>query len=291
MRATVLISTLLATAAYCVSAQPTRSVYPTVSQVLDRMTSSKWKERRTAFYGAISLLESGWQNASDADTLRCGLIQLLTRENSLNKPPEELARQRTVPRDDEEEAADKTLPPGTWSEERSDYYADLIGSVADLDDERAIPVLLAVTPTGGMATQGVARFGTKVLDPVLEQVKGPDSNLAAGALFVILEMLKLRTVNDTASHLRIKDALRTTLASPDARRRDCAIYAIEFLDDREEFVPMLKQLAEHDPDKLTGQPLKDGSIGDIYFVRRNARRVLQCIAKHERPPAGPVQGR
>jgi hypothetical protein len=255
------------------------------------MTSSKWKERRTAFYGALTLLESGWQNASDADTLRCGLIQLLDRENSLNKPPEELARQRTVPRDDEEEAADKTLPPGTWSEERSDYYADLIGSVADLDDERAIPVLLAAAQTGGMAAQGVARFGITALDPVLEQVRGSDSMLACGAIFVIHEMLKLRTANDAGSQLRIKNALREALSSTDSWRRSYAVSAIEYLDGREEFVPTLKQLAEHDPAKLGGQPLKDGSIGDIYYVRQDARRVLQGIAKHERPPAGPIQGR
>ncbi len=287
MRVPVLTSALLIVVSVCCAAQPMRVVRPSVSQVLEQMTSSKWKERRAAFYDALALLESGKQRISDSDMLRRSLIQLLAAENSLNKPPEELAKQKPVIKDDTEDGVDKTLPPGTWSEERSEYYAELIGSVADLDDERAIPVLLAAAPTGGMATRGVARFGTIALDAVLAQVQGPDSDLAAGALFVIVEMLKLHTVNDAASQLRIKSALRAALASSDPRRRNCAVYAIEHLDDREEFVPTLRQLAEHDPAKLSGQPLKDGSIGDIYFVRRNAKRVLDSIARHEPLPSLP----
>jgi hypothetical protein len=239
-----------------------------------------------AFYDAVTLLEADKRSASEIDRLRRGLIRLLTTENDLAESPEKLARRSTVI-EDEKETSDGTLPPGAWSEERTEYYAELIGSVAALDDERAIPVLLAVATSGGMAAQGVARFGTKALDAVLEQANGPDSKLAEGALFVIKQMLNLRTVHDAASLSRIKNALRTALASSDPGRRDSAVYAIEFLADREEFVPMLKQLAEHDPAKLSGQPLDDGGVGDLYFVRYNAKRVLDSIAKHEPLPSLP----
>ena len=161
--------------------------------------------------------------------------------------------------------------------------------MAALRDERAIPALLGAAPTGGMATQGVARFGRKALDAVLEQVKSPNSDLASGAIFVLRDMLEFRTVNDPDSHLRIKNALRSALASPDSIVRSSAVGAIEFLDDREEFVAVLKDLAEHDPDKLAGQPLFDGTIGDAYFVRQIAKRLLRSIASHE-PPAVDQRG-
>jgi HEAT repeat protein len=175
------------------------------------------------------------------------------------------------------------------SEEQSEYYARLIGTVAGLRDERAIPALLGAAPTGAMAIQGVARFGKKALDGVLGQVKSHDSELASAAVTVLANMLEFRTVSDPDSHLRIKNALRSALASPDSGLRDSAVFAVEFLDDREEFVPMLKELAEHDPSKLEGQPLYDGTIGDFYYVRTHAKRALRSIANHE-PPAVDKRG-
>lgn len=239
-----------------------------------------------AFYDALALLESDKRSASEIDRLRRGLIELLTMEIDVAQSPDKLARQSAVTADGKR-VSSGTPPLGAWSEEHSEYFAELVGSVAALDDERAIPVLLAVATSGGMAAQGVARFGTKALDAVLEQANGPDSKLAEGALFVITQMLNLRTVHDAASLSRIKNALRTALASSDPGRRDSAVYAIEFLADREEFVPMLKQLAEHDPAKLSAQPLNDGSVGDLYFVRYNAKRVLDNIARHEPLPRLP----
>jgi hypothetical protein len=284
-----MISALLIVTAFSAAAQRTSGVRPSVFELLDRMRNACWTERRTAFTDAMMVLASGKPSVGDADNLRRGLIQLLAIENNENKPTGDAGKARSANCVDEV-VPDETAPPGTWSEERSDYYADLIGTVADFGDERAIPVLLAAASTGGMATQGVARFGKKALDPVLEQASGADSELAAGAIFVIMEMLKLHTVSDPTSHRRIKNLLRAALGSPKARLRRCAIYAIEYLDDREEFVPILKQLAEHDSAKLTGQPLNDGSIGDFYYVRYDAQRLLQSIAKHERPATGPIQG-
>jgi hypothetical protein len=55
------------------------------------------------------------------------------------------------------------------------------------------------------------------------------------------------------------------------------------LDDREEFVPILKDLAERDSYKLAGQPNADGSTADFYAVREHATKLLHKIANHERP--------
>jgi hypothetical protein len=60
--------------------------------------------------------------------------------------------------------------------------------------------------------------------------------------------------------------------------------AIEYLKDREQFAPILKDIAEHDPDKIPSQPNSDGTVGDFYFVRASAARLLQQIASQEQPP-------
>jgi hypothetical protein len=209
MRVAVLIPAVLVAAAICDAAQQAKVARLAVSQVRERMTSEKWKEREAAFEDALRLLRSGTQSAGETDRLRYSLIQLLAKEEDLKRAR---AKTEVLPRTmTKEEAAE--------AEEEYEYFTGLITAVSLLDDERAIPALLAVATTGGVACQGVARFGTKALDAVLEQAKGPDSRLAAGALFVVMDMLGLRTVTDPLSLLRIKDALRSALASPDARRR------------------------------------------------------------------------
>jgi hypothetical protein len=62
---------------------------------------------------------------------------------------------------------------------------------------------------------------------------------------------------------------------------------IEYLEDREEFVPALKEIEKHDPYKLPGQPMEDGTIGDRYSVRLIAGLVLQRILNHEPLPTTP----
>ena len=261
MRLTVLISVFLAVAGLAAARQAS-TVYPTVSSVLDRMNSPTWTEREKAFEDATELVASGKQTPRDVDQLRLGMIQLLATENN-----------DKVPAADEREG-----------EENSEYYANLIGFVASLGDERAIPSLLGAASTGGIAIRGVAQFGKKALGPTLEQVKSPDPKLASGAVYVIREMLKMGTVSDPDSHLRIKNSLRSALASPEFAVRLSAIGAIEYLDDREEFVPMLKDAAEHDPVKLAGQKPDDGGDnGEFYPARQDARRLLRKIANHEPP--------
>jgi hypothetical protein len=242
----------------------------TVAQVQERITSSNWRDRAAAVNDTLDLLRCGAPSAGEADSLRYGLIELLAKEENLRRAR---AKTEVLPRTmTKEEAAE--------AEEEYEYFDSLVGAVAFLNDERAIPALLLVPAAGGAACPGVSQFGTKALDAVLEQANGPDSKLAAGALFVVLEMLEFRTVTDPVSLLRIKTVLRSALASPDPSRRQIAVWAIEFLEDREEFVPALKEIAAHDPAKLSGQPLSDGTIGDHYFVRRTAERVLDRIAQH-----------
>lgn len=251
-----------------VAAQQKSTTVPTVSGTLARLKSPTWTEREKAFRDAVELLQLA-NNPQDADRLRLGVIQLLQHENSggLKEPD-------NVKPEDYGEG---------YGEDKSEYYAGLIGFIGHMGDERAIPALLGAAGSGGIATRAVARFGKRALDPTLGQVAGQDSHLAAGALFVIRDMLKFRLVSDPESCLRIKNALRSALRSPDGSIRSSAMAPIEYLEDREEFVPMLQELAEHDPDKIPNQPKEDGTIGDHYFVRQSALRLLRKIKNHEDP--------
>jgi HEAT repeat protein len=258
MRTVVVVLLLLS--ATLTSGQQESSIGSTTS-LLEEMSSPKWRERNKAFQETTKALSSGRLSSRDADRLRLGAIQLLATENTDKVPA----------------ASEKE------SEASSEYYSSLIDFVAHMGDERAIPALLGAAMTGGIATRGVARFGNKALQPTLAQARSADPKLATGAVYVLQKMLEMHTVNGADSNLRIMNALRTALSSRDAGVRQAAVYAVEYLDEREALVPMLKDLAEHDPDKLTGQPRWDGTVGDVYPVRELARRLLRKIANHEPP--------
>lgn len=242
----------------------------TVSSAMAGMKSATWRERSNAFGQAVELSTSGKLSLDDADRLRLGIFELLIKEGSGGlKEPE------NVPTENYGEG---------YGEDKSEYYAGLVGFVADLNDERAIPALLSAAGTGGMATRAVAGFGKKALDATLEQIKSGQSDRVTGALSVVKEMLKMRTINDPDSRVRIKDALRTALASPEYRVRENAMWPIEYLDDREEFVPMLQVIAERDPYRSPHAVVSGESGGGYqYPARQHAQLLLRKIANHEQP--------
>jgi hypothetical protein len=136
-----------------------QTVDPDVDRTLNRMNGSTWTERSKAFDEAARPVNLGKETTGDVNHLRLGLIQLLATENSEMRRPNGEARQTSGSSSNKDEAADEE-----GAEEYSEYYADLIGFVASLGDERAIPALLGAAGTGGMATQGVARFAGKAFD-------------------------------------------------------------------------------------------------------------------------------
>jgi len=272
MRAALLTCVLLASVLQ-LSAQQNSTTRATVSGVLDGMDSASRAEREKAFGEAGELLEADTTSAKDADRLQLGIIQLLIRENREALKASELPSSNSASEEEQGQGEDE-----------SDYYSVLVGFVANLNDVRAVPALLGAANTGGIATRGIARFGKRALDPTLVQVGSANADLAEGALWVIRDMLEFRLVSDPESHLRIKDALRAALRSSEFGVRVSAMGAIEYLDDREEFVPLLKEVAQHDPVKLAGQrPDDGGDNGEFYPARFDARRLLRKIANHEQP--------
>jgi hypothetical protein len=254
----------------CVAIAQENRRQPNISSVLGQMKATTWSQRSDAFDQAVKLLESAETSPSDVDRLRLGTIQLLVHENNggLKEP---------------DNVAPENYTEG-YGEDKAEYYAGLISFVAELNDERAIPALLGAAGSGGMATRAVARFGKRALDPTLTQLKSQNSDLASGASFVVMQILKLHTTSDSDSHLRIKDALKSALVSPDYRTRANAMYPVEYLDDREEFVAILQDIAAHDSYKSPYYVTNEGkTVGGDYLVRRHAQLLLHKIESHEEP--------
>jgi len=270
-------------------AQQSNTAQPSVSLILEQMRSPDRHERMVGFGYAANLLESKESTPADQDRLRLGIIELLITENNLIRSFIAKNDRANAPGDEKSEQpatqASSSSDQGECDcDEEDDEYPFLIEYVANMGDERGIPALIGAAGSGGIAIRGAAAFGKKALDPALELVKGNDPDLAERALFVIQKLLEWRTaISDPESHLRIKNALRLALVSPSYGVRYAAIYAVEYMDDREEFVPILKQIAEHDPYKLPNQPKEDGTVGDHYFVRLSAARLLQKIADRTPP--------
>jgi len=207
------------------------------------------------------------RNPEIADVVRTGLIQSLVDENRRIWDLKSSARNPGVTPTPEPESAEAE---GT----EDDFYPTVIELVAALDDERAIPALVGAIPTGGMAQGGLLKYGQKALNPVLEQLSNPDPLMRSEALaFGVTILLK---ENDPAARARITELVQSGLRDQEFLVRMAAIRSIERIDDRDSFVPELRELAEHDPLNIP-----ESGAADDYPVRREAIRALHMIANHE----------
>ena len=264
-------------------AQQSASLGSRVSAVLARVASSDLTTREAAFDDMLTLIYEGQkQNRASGDTdalanflashpdqagrVKLGLINLLNADNGLFMDPK--------------------TPPGTYTEGDTEHYAEVVDAVSSLNDERAIPALVGAMTTGGMATGGLLKYGQKSLGPVLEKLGDPDPMVRSSAIDVAVAILLM--TDDPASHARILALVKPALKDSEFLIRTSAISAIERLSDREQFVPALEELAQHDPFKLPGRA-DDG--GELYPIRLKAKRLLDEIAKHEPPVAGKGPGR
>ena len=269
------ILTLIAMPTLFTSAHPqTTALYDSkkVPDILGRMKNGDLHTQKVAFDELMTQVNSeaaGIRGKPEAlskfftlhpeqsDQVKLGLIQLLSQENYYF-------------------VDSKSPPPDPHDEDDiGEHYAQLIDTVASMDDERTIPALVGAMTTGGMAQRGLMKYGNKALGPVLDQLKNRDALVRASALGMGIALLERQ--NDAPSQARIRDLIRSSLADPKPVVRSHAIREIGCLGDREGFVPMLQQIAKTDPWKLPGKA-DDGGDGDAFYpVRFDARRVLQDI--------------
>lgn len=201
------------------------------------------------------------RHPDQADPVKLGLIQLLSTENyyfieSKNPPPDDHAE-----------------------DDVSEHYAELIDTVSSLNDDRAIPALAGAITTGGMAQRGLMQYGDKALEPVLKQLRDPDALVRASSLGMAVEFLEGH--NDAKSHARARELLQASLADPGSVVRRKAVWEIDCLVDRQDFVPILEKIAKTDPQKLPGKADDGGDGDEFYPVRFDARRALRHIQNNK----------
>jgi hypothetical protein len=197
------------------------------------------------------------RNPEQSEAVKLGLIQMLTAENHLF-------------------IESKVPPPAAHEEDDvSGHYADLIYVVSSLDDERTIPALIGAMTTGGMAQRGLQKYGDKALGPVTQQLKNPDALVRATALEVSVGLLRMH--DDVAAKTRVRELLLASISDPEPVVRRQAIRNIDCLEERQEFVPILEQVAKTDPVKRPGKADDGGETDGFYPVRFEARRALRHI--------------
>jgi hypothetical protein len=255
-----------------ITAQQPGSLDSKVSAILDQMSRSNLHTREAAFDDMMALIQEGQkqttapdravvlarffkQHPDQADRIKLGLIQLLKADNA--------------------DFQGANTPPRKYTEDDTEHYAEVINVVSCLNDERAIPVLVNATATGGMAQRAVLRGGDKALAPVLEQLKSSDPLAQASALRMSFALLAER--GDPAAQAQIRELILAYVKAPSEPSRRIAVQEIDCLDDRQGFVPLLTEISKTDPEKRPGRALDDGDTDGFYPVRADARQVLRHI--------------
>jgi len=242
-----------------------------ITSTLTRMTSKDVATRNTALDDLVVLIAEGQQLGFDpvygdvlatflkrypeqANRVKLGLILQMGNDAFIN---------------------DKNAP-GTYTEHDSEHYAQTIGMVASLDDDRAIPALVGAMTTGGMASAGVGKYGQKALGPVLSQLNNPDPLVRSTAVSMAITILRIK--NDRASQSQILGLIRTAIRDPEYVLRSSAVSAIENLSDQKQFVsalqdlmPALQDMSRHDPYL--------SSFANRYPLRERATKLLEKITR------------
>jgi HEAT repeat protein len=251
-----------------------------ITKALDKLKSSSWEERGEGFYnllgydgyakwdGRTDLIPSNLAltfqlNPRRSEEIKTALISLLDTENST------VATQRV-----EFDKTGKTLTEGY-----TNYYGDVIASVASLKDARALNALAAALSTGALATRGLAELGPQALNPVLGKLNSDDP-ITRGAATQALQFMaspeNRDKFGDAATKAQIKNGLLRAAADRDFGVRIMAARALTLIPDADT-VAVLEKLATSDPATLPGQKADEG--GDFYPVRQAARRALQSLGK------------
>ena len=192
-------------------------------RILRDFQAPEWKTRAEAFDRLISLGEGDGSNIAgpvkrvlekypnQADQIKLALMRLLERENTrmeeLNLRFEKTGQ--TIGQDYD-----------------TDYYANVIASVATLKDIRSMNALLGAITTGGMATDTLAEFAPVSLNPVLAKLEDKNPLVRMCALFVLQEMLlpaNCDKVKDPPLRSRIKRAFLRGTRDPDPVVRKRAV--------------------------------------------------------------------
>jgi hypothetical protein len=260
---------ILTVATFICEAQQPAFLDGGISSILTRMTSKSVATRNTALDDLVGVIAEGQQLGYDpvygdvlavflkhhpeqANRIKLGLIGLLQIGNKA--------------------FINDKAPPMTYTENDSEHYAQTIGMVASLDDERTIPALVGAMTTGGMAVSGLLKYGPKALAPVLRESDNPNPLIRSSAVSVAIAILKRG--NDASSHARMLRLIHAAIDDKEFLVRSSALRAIDGLakEDQGQFMPALRRTAQQDPFSTTG---------GRYELRDRSQKMIDKITNQK----------
>lgn len=255
--------------AYAQTAAPTPPIQAQIAIDLASLQDPAWQNRRAAFYDLIINSYSGPNNGTYivpiataallaanpalVDSIRLAFIALLSTENML-------ANSTSV-----------QVP-----EEYTNYYADVIGAVASLQDPRAVDALLGAIDTGDLATQGLAKLGTAAFGKTVALFSSSsDESLRDSAIIVLSEMVDSLppSPNDGGMRTAILAVLKRALRDPSPGPRTAALEGLTKIPVDDASVRMVSDLAATDPYEAS----QAGGNAGVFPVREAAQRALRQL--------------
>ncbi|MBA2335287.1 MAG: HEAT repeat domain-containing protein [Blastocatellia bacterium] len=250
-----------------------------IEVLLKQMKAADWETRSSAFYKLLDLSFGGksngqtWQipevlakfsrnHPNNADEINTTLIGLLEMENNLVR----------------EQDKKFELTGETLTEEYTNYYGDLIATVAGLKDSRSVTALVGAMNTGNMATKALAELAPFSIDIVAKKVGSDDSLTRDAATIVLSQMLETANINrlETAipgSREKIKNLLIKKAKDADYNVRLSAINGLAKLQDVDA-VKVLEEVSQNDPYQsvkggTVSYPLREAAKGHLGRMKRN----------------------
>ena len=256
MKVIMIITVVLVTTSIWIAPPTQRSVDTLVAS----FTAQDWAVRAAALRDLKTLVDNE-PDLLAQPAVRLGVIQLLERENAL---------------------IEERFTLGISSEDLVDYYFGLLIPLCDQTLAAADPDPRLLTALINSAynsdSEIVARFaayGSLVSEATLKLmanalvVKRWNGYAIAGQLLAFQRQGKLRDPIREDMAQQLVEALRSGLQDPDVSGRRDAIRGIVVAGDKGA-IPLLVQLAEHDPDTAAGPSVR-------YTVRGLAREAIKKL--------------
>lgn len=252
-----------------------------IASLLQQMQSADWESRSIAFYRLLDLAFEGEFNGrtgqipsalsklskkypANADEMNLTLVRLLETENNFVREHEKKFEQTRE----------------TLTEDYTDYYGDLIGTVAGLKDSRAVTALVGAINTGNMATNGLAELAPFSIDVVAEKVDSNDLLTRDAAVMTLSQMLEPANIKRLETQIpgsrdKIKQLLIGKTKDADFNVRLSAIEGLAKLPDADA-VKVLEDISKNDPHQFN--PV-NGKIKS-YPVREAAKKYLNQMKQN-----------
>jgi HEAT repeat protein len=128
------------------------------------------------------------------------------------------ALQQQVPRKSKEESSGE-------GEALGEYQSELVSMLAQVHDQRALPALIGVIETGGIAERGVAQFGAAAVPPLAHAFDSPNGGARQGVVHALGMIAQQRDAAgvDSAAMSTIRRVLLRAVSDSDRFLRYAAL--------------------------------------------------------------------